>query len=63
VATGRPSLYRIAIRYDGQSKTYLRLAMPLADDGATVNMILTVSDRIAPATNKGMFQSSEEPQR
>lgn len=46
--TRRPTLYRIGIRYGGQARTYLRLALPLASDGKTVDMILTVSDRINP---------------
>jgi hypothetical protein len=46
--TRRPTLYRIGIRYGGQAKTYLRLALPLAGDGATVDMIMTMSDRINP---------------
>jgi hypothetical protein len=45
---GRPSLYRITLRYGGQSRTYLRLALPLARDGKTVDMIMTISDRLAP---------------
>src|SRR5215475_6364465 len=39
--TRQPSLYRIVIRHDGQTKTYLRLALPLSDDGAGVTKILT----------------------
>jgi hypothetical protein len=45
---GRPSLYRISLRYGGQARTYMRLALPLARDGKTVEMILTVSDRLTP---------------
>lgn len=51
--TQRPTLYRIGIRYGGQAKTYLRLALPLAGDGKTVDMILTVSDRINPDLEDG----------
>jgi len=46
--TRRATLHRISIRYAGQAKTYLRLALPLATDGITVDMIMTVSDRINP---------------
>ena len=60
VESRRATLYRIAIRHDEQAKTYLRLAMPLADDGDTVNMILTISDRIMPATERGLFGFREE---
>ena len=45
---GRASLYRINLRYGGQAQTYIRLALPLARDGKTVDMILTVSDRLTP---------------
>ena len=38
----------IAERYGGQARTYLRLALPLARDGKTVDMIMTISDRLAP---------------
>jgi len=46
--TRRATLYRISLRYAGQAKTYMRLALPLASDGITVDMIMTVSDRINP---------------
>jgi hypothetical protein len=46
--SGRPALYRISLRYGGQARTYLRLALPLARDGKMVDMIMTVSDRITP---------------
>jgi hypothetical protein len=46
--TRRATLHRISIRHGGQAKTYLRLALPLASDGVTVDMIMTVSDRINP---------------
>ena len=45
---GRASLYRISLRYGGQARTYMRLALPLARDGKTVDLILTVSDRLTP---------------
>jgi len=45
---GRPSLYRISLRYGGQVRTYMRLALPLAREGNTVDMIMTVSDRLTP---------------
>lgn len=48
VESGRPSLYRVALRYGGQARTYMRLALPLARDGKTVDMIMTVSDRLTP---------------
>jgi len=63
VETRRATLYRIAIRYDERSKTYLRLAMPLADDGMTVNMILTISDRITPPADRSTFGHYEERMR
>jgi len=46
--SGRPALYRISLRYGGQARTYLRLALPLARDGKTVDMIMTISDRLTP---------------
>ena len=46
--TRRATLHRIGLRYAGQAKTYLRLALPLAGDGVTIDMIMTVSDRINP---------------
>jgi hypothetical protein len=46
--TRRATLHRISLRHAGQAKTYLRLALPLAADGVTVDMIMTVSDRINP---------------
>jgi hypothetical protein len=46
--TQRATLHRISLRHAGQAKTYLRLALPLASDGVTVDMIMTVSDRINP---------------
>ena len=60
VETRRPSLYRIVIRQDDQAKTYLRLALPLADDGVAVNKILTVSDRIAPMAERSTLGNHEE---
>ena len=45
---GQASAYRISLRYGGQARTYMRLALPLAGDGKTVDMILTVSDRLTP---------------
>lgn len=46
--TARPTLYRISLRYGGHARTYMRLALPLAGDGKTVEMIMTVSDRLTP---------------
>ena len=46
--TGRPSVYRISLRYGGQARTYMRLALPFARDGASVDMIMTVSERLTP---------------
>jgi len=46
--SGRPTLYRISLRYGGHARTYMRLALPLASDGKTVDMIMTVSDRLTP---------------
>lgn len=46
VESGRPSAYRINLRHGGQARTYIRLALPLAHDGTTVDMIMTVSDRV-----------------
>ena len=48
VDMGRPTAYRITLRYGGQARTYVRLALPLSRDGKGVDMILTVSDRLAP---------------
>jgi hypothetical protein len=56
----QPSLYRIVIRQDGQTKTYLRLALPLADDGASVSKILTISDRITPLPDRSTLRFQEE---
>lgn len=42
----RPTCYRISFRHGPNAKTYVRLASPLARDGANVDMILTVSDRL-----------------
>jgi len=44
--SGKPTVYRISLRYGGQARTYMRLALPLSCDGRTVDMILTVSDRL-----------------
>jgi len=46
--TGRPSVYRISLRYGGQVQTYTRLALPFARDGTSVDMIMTVSERLTP---------------
>ncbi len=46
--SGRPTLYRISLRYGGHVRTYMRLALPLASDGKTVDMIITVSDSLTP---------------
>jgi len=46
--SGRPTLYRISLRYGGQARTYMRLTLPLARDGNTVDMIMTISDRLTP---------------
>jgi hypothetical protein len=46
--SGRPTLYRISLRYGGHARTYMRLALPLASDGKTVDMIMTVSDHLTP---------------
>lgn len=46
--SGRPTVYRISLRYGGQARTYIRLALPLARDGNTVDMIMTISDRLTP---------------
>ena len=46
--SGRPTLYRISLRYGGQARTYMRLTLPLARDGQTVDMIMTISDRLTP---------------
>lgn len=40
-----PTCYRISYRHGAHAKTYVRLALPLARDGSSVDMILTVSDR------------------
>jgi hypothetical protein len=46
--TGRPTAHRISLRYGGQARTYMRLALPLSRDGKSVDMILTISDRLTP---------------
>ena len=46
--TARPTLYRISLRYGGHARAYMRLALPLASDGKTVEMIMTISDRLTP---------------
>lgn len=43
----RPTCYRISFRHGSNAKTYIRLASPLSRDGTNVDMILTVSDRLA----------------
>jgi len=58
--TRQPTLYRIVIRQDGQTKTYLRLALPLADDGVTVDKILTVSDRVTALPDRSTRRYQEE---
>jgi len=46
--SGRATAYRISLRYGGQARTYMRLALPLSRDGNAVDMILTISDRLTP---------------
>ena len=48
VESGRPTAYRINLRFREQARSYIRLALPLAGDGRTIDMIMTVSDRVDP---------------
>lgn len=50
--TRRPSAYRIVIHNGMFGEAYVRLALPLATDGATVDMILTMSDRLETAAER-----------
>lgn len=43
VKTRQPNLYRIVVRNEGVEADYLRLAVPLSNDGKEVNMIMTAA--------------------
>lgn len=45
VRSHAPSLYEIAVRYQGEGRSYRRVAMPLATNGRDIDMIMTVSQR------------------
>ncbi len=63
VESQRPSLFRIAIRYEGRAKTYLRLALPLSTDGTNVDKILTVSERVAVTPEARSGVKRDDPTR
>jgi hypothetical protein len=43
VGTRQPNLYHIVVRHDGLEADYLRLAVPLSNDGREVSMIMTAA--------------------